>query len=72
VTRPISTLADLRNGPAVYDVTGAATFLACSPGSVRELVASGALRGVRIGRLIKIPASAIREFLGEPDFDGAA
>ena len=37
----------------------AAEHLGCSPGLVRSMIAKGELRHFRIGRLIRIPASAL-------------
>ncbi len=42
-----------------FSIATAADHLGCSPSHVRNLCARGALRHFRIGRLIRIPASAI-------------
>jgi excisionase family DNA binding protein len=44
-----------------YTVEGAAEFLACSPSHVRNLCHRGKLRWFPLGRLIRIPASAMEE-----------
>jgi excisionase family DNA binding protein len=41
----------------------AATRLNVSPRAVREWLRQGKLRGVKVGRLLRVPESAIAEFL---------
>jgi excisionase family DNA binding protein len=46
-----------------YDVVALARLWNCSRYSVREEIRKGNLRHVRIGRLVRIPESAVTEFL---------
>lgn len=46
-----------------YTVAQVAEHLACDRSGVYRLVRTGQLRGVRIGRLVRIPASALDDFL---------
>jgi excisionase family DNA binding protein len=50
----------------VYTVEQVADHLAMHTSGVYRLVQSGDLRSVRAGRLIRIPASALDEFLAGP------
>ena len=49
--------------PNVLDVPGVATILGCGTRAVRDLIASGELQHVRLGRLIRIPRHRLDEFL---------
>lgn len=49
--------------PLVLDVPGVATILGCGTRTVRNLLASGELRSVRLGRLIRVPREALIDFL---------
>lgn len=53
-TKPVETL---------HEVAGAADRLGCKAGSIYKLVASGELKSVRVGRLIRIPESAVADFI---------
>lgn len=61
-----------------YKVSQVAEHLDCDRSGVYRLVKSGELRSVRIGRLVRIPASALDEFLAgaagpsDPDTTDAA
>lgn len=52
----------VRGGPA-YKVAEVAAFLRVDKAAVYDLVKTGALRHVRIGRLIRVPESALAEFM---------
>lgn len=47
----------------LHTVPEAAALLRVSPGTVRNLYRSGELRITRVGRLVRVPDSAIRELL---------
>lgn len=49
-------------GPVLLDYETAGRRLSLSARTVRRLVAEGRLRAVRVGRAVRIPASAIEEF----------
>jgi len=49
----------------VYTVLEMARLLKVSRGSAYELVNSGVIRSVRVQRSIRVPHSAVLEFLGE-------
>jgi excisionase family DNA binding protein len=49
--------------PRIMDVAGAAAQLLCSKWTVYSLCQSGQLRSVRVGRLLRIPQSAIDDFI---------
>jgi excisionase family DNA binding protein len=49
--------------PTVLDVPAAAAVLGCGERAVRDLIARGELRSVRLGRLIRIPRHALVAFL---------
>ena len=49
--------------PVVLDVPAVATILGCGDRTVRNLIATGALRSVRLGRLIRVPREALIDFL---------
>ena len=48
--------------PRAFTVASLAREWECSPGAIRKLVASGALRCFRIGTLIRIPAEEVQRF----------
>lgn len=50
-----------------YKVPEVARLLGIQPNLVYKLIASGALRSVRAGRLVLIPKEAVTEFLARPD-----
>jgi len=60
-----SAASSIEDLPPVCDVRSVARYLDCSEFTVRELIKRGELDHVRLGRLIKIPRSAIARFLGE-------
>ena len=47
----------------VYKVSAAATALGCSRDTVYALIASGQLRAIRVGRLLRVPESALADFI---------
>jgi excisionase family DNA binding protein len=47
----------------LHTVPEAAALLRVSPGTVRSLYRSGQLRITRVGRLVRVPDSALRELL---------
>ena len=49
----------------VFTVPQIATALACGRNAAYALVSTGQIRSIRIGRSLRIPASALAEFLGE-------
>jgi excisionase family DNA binding protein len=49
----------------VLTVEEAAQELRCSKWLVYDLIQSGALRAVRVGRLWRVPRGSIRDYLGE-------
>ncbi len=50
--------------PVLSAVPRVAEIFDCSQRHVRNLIATGALGHVRLGRLVKVPRHAILEFLG--------
>lgn len=61
-----------RRAPTVYPTGGAATvadasvFLSCGKSTVYDLVRKGILRKAAVGNDIRIPWSALWEYIGEP------
>lgn len=53
--------------PLVYKVEQVAQLLNVDRKTVYDLVKSGELRSVRLGRAIRIPKAAVREYLGMRD-----
>ncbi|MFT4226315.1 helix-turn-helix domain-containing protein [Micropruina sp.] len=51
----------------VLRVPEVAQKLRCSDDAVYQLVASGRLRSVRVGRLVRVPASALAAFIAGQD-----
>ena len=49
--------------PDVLTVQQVAEVLQCSPKHVYDLAADGAIRRIKVGRLVRIPKSALVEFL---------
>ena len=50
--------------PLVLSVEEAAAVLRIGRGAAYALVRAGTLRCIRVGRIIRIPRSAIEEFIG--------
>lgn len=50
-------------GEPAYKVTEVAAYLRVDKAAVYEMIRDGALRHVRIGRLIRVPQPALDEFL---------
>lgn len=55
-----------------YNVAEVAVHFGCDKSGVYNLVKRGELRHIRIGKLIRIPASAVDEFLSAPSEPKAA
>ncbi len=53
----------MTEGFEVFRVADLSIILQCGRNAAYDLVRSGAIRSVRIGRSIRIPASALAEFL---------
>ena len=51
--------------PVAYRVRTFAQLIEASDSGVRELIASGAIRSVKVGGLLRIPASELVKFTGE-------
>lgn len=52
------------NGPEpLWTVDDFATYCGVSTGTVYPLIEKGKLRAIRVGRLIRIPESAVTEFI---------
>ena len=49
--------------PAVYRVEDLASLLSISRNTAYELVRSGAIRSVKVGRQYRIPRDAVEEYL---------
>lgn len=47
----------------VLKASKAAEHLGCTPETIYKLVADGKLRAIRVGRLVRIPESALAEFI---------
>lgn len=59
--------------PNLYTLDGAAERLACSPKTVRRMIADGKLKAVRVGRLIRIhPRDLERALKPVTTYGGAA
>ncbi len=56
---PSSTVPALPSPPRYYSVAEVADLLRVNTKTVHKLVASGELRSIRLGRVIRIPASAL-------------
>ena len=50
--------------PELLRASEAAIVLDCSPGLINSMVHSGQLHGVWLGRLLRIPRSALEEMVG--------
>jgi excisionase family DNA binding protein len=57
------------NAPKFYTVDETAEILKVAPETVRRLLRSGRLRGVKVGRSWRIPERAIEDFAGLPSTD---
>lgn len=57
--------------PLVLDVPQVATVLGTGERVVRDLITSGALGHVRVGRLIRVPRHRLLAFLGADDQEGS-
>ena len=53
----------LRTYPPVLSVNDVAGILGVTPGTVRSLVKTGAIAGIKVGRLIKIPKYRLIQYL---------
>lgn len=58
ITRP-----EVRPLEAVLKSADVARHLGCTPETVYNLVKEGKLRAIRVGRLLRIPESALAEFI---------
>ena len=47
----------------VLKARAAAEHLGCTPDTIYALVRDGKLRAIRVGRLVRIPESALAEFI---------
>ncbi|MFZ1382345.1 MAG: helix-turn-helix domain-containing protein [Scrofimicrobium sp.] len=47
----------------VLKTADVARHLSCTPDTVYKLVNAGKLRGLKVGRLLRIPESSLREFI---------
>lgn len=54
---------DVPAGAVALTVFDAAEALQCNPATVRKLLRNGTLRSVKAGRLVRIPRTALEEFL---------
>ncbi|STY68803.1 helix-turn-helix domain-containing protein [Micrococcus luteus] len=61
-TAPVPASADAQPEP-VLRVPEVAEHLHCTPQLVYSLIHRGELRAVRLGRLIRVPLSALNEYL---------
>lgn len=55
--------SDLQGLPVVFSVQQVSTILAISRNTTYELIRSGRIRSIRIGRRIRIPRSALESYL---------
>ena len=53
----------LRTYPPVLSVNDVAGILGVTPGTVRSLVKTGEIAGIKVGRLIKIPKYRLIQYL---------
>lgn len=53
----------LKDYPPVLSVNDVAKILGVAPGTVRSLVKTGAISGIKVGRLIKIPKDRLINYL---------
>jgi excisionase family DNA binding protein len=56
---------DTTSAPLLYRPEEAAQLLGLGRSTVFELIASGQLASVRVGRLRRIPADALRSFISD-------
>ncbi|WP_262774916.1 helix-turn-helix domain-containing protein [Brevibacterium permense] len=47
----------------VLKVSEVAEHLGCTPTTIYPLIAEGTLRAIRVGRLLRVPESALAEFI---------
>lgn len=62
---------DTTSTPLLFRPEEAARLLGCGRSTVFELLASGQLASVRVGRLRRIPADALRSFIADLQGVGA-
>lgn len=62
----MTTVTEPRTAERVMQVREVAEHLGCTPPTVYRMVREGALRAIRVGRLVRIPESALAEFIN-PD-----
>ena len=53
----------LKDYPPVLSVNDVAKILGVAPGTVRSLVKTGVISGIKVGRLIKIPKDKLISYL---------
>ena len=59
----MTTQTDGAGDTNMHKVSEVAGQLKCHPGSVYGLIRDGHLRAIRVGRLIRVPESALAEFI---------
>lgn len=60
-------MADMTAPETVYRVPKVAAMWETTPDLIYRLIAEGKLRAVRVGRLIRVPESALAEFISGGD-----
>lgn len=55
----------LENYPPVLSVEEVAEILSITPKTVRNLIKSGEIKGIKVGRLVRIPKPRLIEYLEE-------
>jgi len=56
-------MTDTATVEALHRVSGVAEYLDCDDDSVYKLIRDGKLRAIRVGRLIRVPQSALDDFV---------
>lgn len=59
-----STITDTNSLPLVLTVSDVSKILGIGMNTAYDLIRSGAIKSVRVGRQIRVPKSALLEFLG--------
>jgi len=65
-------IIDITNLPPVLTAQQVASLCQCSPRHVYDLVQAGAIKGVKMGRIVRITRRAVLEFLGLDSEDVSA
>lgn len=64
---PSSKIKEIEDLPLVLTVSDVSKVLGVGKNTAYDLIRSGAIKSVRVGRQIRVPKSAFLEFLGKKD-----